>query len=196
MDSRLQRVGGTRPAHLRKSDAPRVAQAIVDAIGGKARILSGMSHDIMYLEFVKDKSYTVVVRGDDWRKIFPFFRYSSKSYNPVIPPPNEPPPIMSPQPNRTMKQPPENPAGGLRSFLACFPFDEYSKLQKLLSMLSLDDLDKSKPVYKDSDPTPSDGIEWLPPQQRTDSASSDAALYNQLVKVLQQLFPIDYPTTY
>jgi len=196
VDSRLQRIGGTRLVHIRYSDVPRIAQAIVDAVGGRARVLSGLSHDVPYLEFIKDQAYTVVVRGDDWRKIFPFLRYSSNAYKPVIPPSNQPPPIPSPQPNRVMEAPPVNPAGGLQSFLEGFPFDEYSKIQRLLTTLSVNNIDKQTLPSKASYPLP-DASSLIPPEHRKDSSSfSDAALYNQLVVVLQQLFPTDFPTTY
>lgn len=196
MDSRLQRVGGTRLAPLRYSDAPRVAQAIVDAVEGQARVLSGQSHDVTYLEFVRDKMYNVVIRGDDWRKIFPFLRYSSASYKPVATPSDQPSPIPSPQPNRMMYPPPVNPAGGLRSFLEGFSFAEYSKIQNLLTTLSVDNLDKQALPAKASNPIP-DAPSLVPPNQRTDSMSfSDAELYNKLVFMLQNLFPTDFPTTY
>ena len=158
-------------------------------------MLSGMSHDMPYVEFVKDRAYTVVVRGDDWRLIFPFFRYSTTAYNPVIPPANQPPPIMSPQPNRTMQQPPENPAGGLKSFLDGMPFEVYSKIQKLLTTLSINDFDKPMPAFKASRPI-LDPSSWIPQERRPDYSSySSAILYNKLVELLQELFPRDYPTT-
>jgi len=195
MDSRLQRVGGTRLTHIRYSDVPRVAQAIIDAMAGRARVLSGRSHTTPYVEFVRDQAYTVVVRGDDWRKIFPFLRYSSASYRPVIPPGNQPPPIMSPQPKRTMQPPPVNPAGGLQSFLEGFQFDEYSKIQKLLTTINLGGVDHPSPAWRPSTPFP-DPPSLIPPQQRTDSFSyTDTVLYNRLVQVLQQLVPTDFPTT-
>jgi len=196
MDSRLQRVGGTRLVNLRRSDAPRVAQAIVDFIGGRAKIFRGQSKDTVFVKFVREDEYTVVVREDDWRKIFPFFRYSTSSYSPVIPPPNEPPPIMSPQPNRLMPQPPENPAGGIQSFLGYFSFDEYSKIQQLLTTLKFRDFGGLSPSFKALNPVP-DGTPLEPPEQRVNSSDDPKAdLYNQLVKVLQQLFPVDFPTTY
>lgn len=163
---------------------------------GRARVLSGMSHDVPYVQFIRDGFYTVVIRGDDWRKIFPFFRYSSGAYRPVIPPGNEPPPIMSPQPNRTMKQPPVNPAGGLRSFLEGFAYDEYSKIQRLLTTISIDSVDRIGPASQPSTPLP-DPTSMLPPEQRTDSTSfHETSLYNRLVVVLQQLFPTDFPTRF
>ena len=161
---------------------------------GKARVLSGVSHDMPYVEFVRDKAYTVVVRGDDWRKIFPFLRYSSARYRPVIPPGNEPPPIPSPQPNRTMPVPPVNPAGGLRSFLDEMPFDEYAKLQRLLTMMELTNVDQPHPAWRPSNPFPNP-TSLIPPTQQRDSTSfTDTTVYNRLVAVLQQLFPTDYPT--
>jgi hypothetical protein len=93
MTSRWIRVGGRRLLPLTYSDVPRVAQAITDAIRGKARVTSGISGDTPFVKFVRDQSYVVVIRGDDWRKIFPFFRYSTDQYEPVIPPLNQPDPI-------------------------------------------------------------------------------------------------------
>lgn len=197
MDSRLQRVGGDRLAHLRYSDAPKVAQAIVDAIDGRARVLSGQSHDTAYVQFVRDKSYSIAIRRDDWRKIFPFFRYSAAAYRPVIPPSNQPPPVVSPQPNRTMQQPPENPAGGLKSFLDGLPFPEYSKIQKLLTVLAFKDFEKPSSWARTSVYTDQNATSLIPQEQRKDfSELPSNALYNKLVHVLQQLFPVDFPTTY
>ncbi len=194
MDSRLQRVAGGRVAHLRRSDAPRVAQAIVDAEYGRARVLGGVSKNIPYLEFVREKSYSVVVRLDDWRKILPFFRYSANAYKPVIPPEQPPPPIPSPQPNRVMPPPPVNPAGGLQSFLEGFPFDEYSKLQKLLTTATINRLDTIG-LGVALDPMP-DVYELNPPERRVDATNSpQTTLYNQVVALLEQLFPEDFPTT-
>jgi len=197
MDSRLQRVGGSRLVSLRYSDAPRVAQAIVDSAFGLAKVFSGLSHGVTYVEFIKDRHYTVVVRGDDWRKIFPFLRYSSNAYRPVTPPENQPPPILSPQPNRVMQPPPENPAGGLTSFLAGFPFDEYSKIQKLLTTTKINSLEAPLGSGVPLHPKAADGWELLPPQQQTDMSDFRmASMYNQLVPLLQKLFPTDFPTTY
>lgn len=189
-------MGGDRLAHLRYSDAPKVAQAVVDAINGQARVLTGVSRDTSYVEFVKDGIYTVVVRGDDWRLIFPFFRYNTAAYRPVVPPLSPPPPVMSPQPNRLMQQPPENPAGGLRSFLDGLPFDVYSKIQRLLTTLAIYDFDRQMPAFLASSPI-AEPSSLIPPEQRRDFSSfTDDTLYNKLVFVLRSLFPRDYPTTY
>jgi len=195
VDSRLQKIDGFRLVHLRYSDVPRVAQAIVDAVNGRAKVLSGLSHDVPYLKFVKDKTYTVVIRGDDWQKIFPFLRYSSASYKPVIPPETQPPPIVSPQPDRVMYPPPVNPAGGLQSFLEGFPFDEYRKIQQLLTTLSIDNIDRQALPSKALNPI-SDPSSLTPPEQSSDLSFNDKQLYNQLVLVLQKLFPTDFPTKY
>lgn len=192
MDSRLQRVGGQRLAHLMYSDAPRVAQAITDAMMGRARVLSGMSHDTPYVEFVRPNAYTVVVRGDDWRVIFPFLRYGSGNFTPVVPPPNQPALIPSPQPNRLRQPSPVNPGPGLRSFLENFPFDQYSKIQKLLTVSNLTS-DRPTPNYLASNPV-QPPISLTPPEQRADGYDS-LEPYNHLVGILQQLFPTDYPTS-
>jgi len=196
MDSRLQRVGGGRLTHLRRSDAPKVAQAMVDALYGRARVLSGISKDTAYVEFVRDNSYAVVVRGDDWKKIFPFLRYSVSGFQPVIPPGNPPDPILSPQPNRVMPPPPESPTGAMTSFLDGLPFDEYSKIQKLLSITSVNTLDPPSPPARQTIPagSPSD---VLPPIRRQNSLNfREDFLFNNLVQLLQQLFPVDYPTKF
>jgi hypothetical protein len=94
-----------------------------------------------------------------------------------------------------MQPPPVNPAGGLQSFLEGFQFDEYSKIQKLLTTINLGGVDHPSPAWRPSTPFP-DPPSLIPPQQRTDSFSyTDTVLYNRLVQVLQQLFPTDFPTT-
>jgi hypothetical protein len=154
---------------------------------GRARVLSGLSHDTPYLEFVRQNVYTVVVRGDDWKLIFPFLRYGSGDFTPVIPPPNPPPLIPSPQPQRLRVPSPVNPGKGLRSFL---PFDVYSKIQRLLTTSNLNE---ERPVtYKASIPVlPS--VPLVPPVQRVDGNAEEP--YNRLVGILQQLFPTDFPTS-
>jgi hypothetical protein len=194
MDSSLRRVGGKPLKHLRYNDVPRVAQAITDFFCGGARVTSGVSGDTPYVQFTKDKAYTVVIRGDDWRRIFPFLRYSSNDYSPVVPPGNQPDPILSPQPNRTMQVPPDNPGKGLRSFLSQLPYYEYEQIQKLLTMLELDEVDKPRVQSRPSRPLPYP-THLYPTGQRQD-AGLNAGFYNQIVLVLQQLFPVDYPTTY
>jgi hypothetical protein len=197
MDSRLQLINGQRLAHIRRSDAPRVAQAIVDAEYKLARVRSGLSHDTPYLEFTRDSAYTVVVRGDDWRKIFPFLRYSEDSYRVVIPPANVPPPIPSPQPNRVMPSPPQNPAGGLQSFLEDFPFDQYSQIQKLLTTTTINRMDAPVGSSLALNPLPADSVYLAPGQSRFNAMTQQQAdLYNRVVSLLEQLFPQDFPTTF
>ena len=195
MDSRLKHVGGARLSRLRKSDLPRVAQAIVDFSHGKARVLSGVYGDTTYVQFIRDRSYSIAIRGDEWSKIYPFFRYSTARYQPVQPPGNKPDLIPSPQPNRLREAPPESPDGGQKSFLEHLPYPEYLKIQQLLTMLSMEGWDpkaiQSKPS-KDLPYPPS----LLPSRKRTDGFFSDREFYNRLVAVLEQLFPFDYPTTY
>jgi hypothetical protein len=194
MDSRLQPISGHRLVHLRRSDAPRVAQAIVDAELGRARVVLGLHHDVPYVQFIRDGFYAVVVRGDDWKKIFPFFRYSLSGYNPVTPPPNPPPPIPSPQPNRVRQPPPVSPANGLTSFLENLPFDQYSKIQNLLTTTSIDHLG-ALGLGASLDP-PEEVYEVNPPERRMDATdSSSTALYNRVVALLEQLFPEDFPTS-
>lgn len=194
MDSRLRRVGGRPLVHLRRSDVPRVAQAITDFLCGGSRVLSGIAGDTPYVEFVKDQAYSVVIRGDDWRRIFPFLRYSTDSYNPVIPPGNEPDPVPSPQPNRLMPPPPEKPAGGLRSFLSKLPFYEYQRIQQLLTALDVDSVDHLRTQAQPSSPLPYP-TDLYPTGQRKDAVFKNSFLYEAIVLLLQELFPVDYPTT-
>lgn len=188
MDSRLKRVGGTRLVHLRYSDAPRVARAILDAFDRKATVYSGLSHDTPYVEFVHPNLYTVVVRGDDWKRIFPFLRYGSGRFTPVDPPGIKPPRIPSPQPNRDMEQPPVSPSGSLRSFLDHFDYFEYRKIQGLLTASRL----SQEPRRSDQRSTGLGGSDWIPQPRHNDGI--DVEVYNRLVDILQQLFPTDFPT--
>ena len=158
---------------------------------GRARVLSGVSHDTPYLEFVREGAYTVVVRGDDWDLIYPFLRYGSGDYTPVIPPPNEPPRVPSPQPQRLRVPSPVNPGQGLRSYLEHLPFDVYSKIQRLLTTSNLT---QDRPAsLKASNPVPPP-VPLSPPRQRVDGYAA-AEPYNRLVGILQQLFPTDFPTS-
>lgn len=189
MDSRLQRIAGTRLVHLRRSDAPRVATAILDYFAGRSKVLSGISHDTPYVELVRPNVYTVLVRGDDWRRIFPFLRYGSGPFTPVEVSGNRPARIPSPQPNRDMEPPPINPGLGLRSFLEHFDHYEYRKIQNLLTSSRLSQEPRPTSDRPQIDPPAS----WDPPSQQLDGL--DAEAYNRLVDILQQLFPADYPTT-
>jgi hypothetical protein len=159
-------------------------------------VFSGQIGDVPYIEFNRDGVYSVIIRGDDWRKIYPFFRYSSDAYRPVTPPLNEPPPIPAPQPNRVMPPPPVNPAQGFRSFLEGFAFDEYSKIQRLLTTFNVPSVDRPTRPYR---PTRSQEVppSLIPPEHKTDSdALYETEVYNKLVEVLQQLFPTDFPTRF
>jgi hypothetical protein len=94
-----------------------------------------------------------------------------------------------------MKQPPENPAGGLQSFLE-FTFDEYSKIQKLLTTFSVDNLDRPTMAGKPNS-FPETPASLTPLEQRLDfSDRTSTVLYNKLVFVLQNLFPRDFSTTH
>ena len=192
---RLKRIAGGRLSRIRKSDVPRIAQAIIDFSHGKCRVMSGIFVDTPYVQFVRDRTYSIAIRGDEWSKIYPFFRYSTARYQPVQPPGNKPPPIPSPQPNRLMEVPPESPDGGLQSFLQHLPYSEYVKIQELLTMLSMDDWDPKAIQAKPSKNLPYP-TSVQPARQRADGFFTDTVFYNRLVAVLEQLFPVDYPTTY
>jgi len=194
MDSRLQRLGGGRLAHLRYLDAPKVAQAIVDAEYGQARVSTGISHDIPYVKFIRGNIYTVVVRGDDWRRIFPFLRYGSEHFTPVIPPAIQPPPIPSFQPNRVVQPPPENPSNGLTTFLTGFPYDEYSKIQTLLGTGTVNSLDAPSGAWKPLN-SERNGVDMVVSSNATFASFKQEELFKRLLDVLQKLFPTDFPTT-
>jgi hypothetical protein len=87
-----------------------------------------------FIEFVYPGQYSVVVRGDDWRKIFPLVRHGAGAFHPVDPPSLPPKPIPSPQPNRLMPPPPLNPGDGFTSFLSYFTWEEYTQLQQLTTL--------------------------------------------------------------
>jgi len=185
-------VSGQRLVPLLYSDAPRVAQALVDKLLGRAKVFSGVVGSTPYIEFRYPGAYSVVIRGEDWRRIFPFVRYGSGYFHPVTPPAIRPDPIPSPQPNRTMQVPPEKPGDGFTSFLSFFTWDEYSAIQRLLPMTNVGREAKGT-AYKPSNPVP-DPIEINPPPRRTDQ-SGMPDVYDRLVEILQHLFPKDFPTS-
>lgn len=190
MDSRLKTVRGSRLAHLLYSDAPRVAQALVDKLRGRAKVFSGVVGSTPYIEF-RAPGYSVVIRGDDWRKIFPFIRFGSGYFHPVIPPATQPDPIPSPQPNRVRPAPPENPGDGFTSFLGFFTWDEYSTIQRLLPISNVG-RDRLGLSYMATRPVPEPFVINPPPRRTDQFEMSD--VYDRLVAVLQKLFPRDFPT--
>jgi hypothetical protein len=191
MDERLIKVDGHRLVHLLYSDAPRVAQALVDKMHGRAKVYSGVVGTTPYLEFLYPGVYSVVIRGDDWRKIFPLIRYGSGVYHPVFPPVSPPPLVPAPQNERFLNPPPQNPGTGFTSFLAHFTWEEYKQLQQLLTMSNVGQ--ESKPLqYKPFGVGP-DPVPLAPPTQRLDH-SGVPDVYERLVGMLQQLFPRDFPT--
>jgi hypothetical protein len=192
MDSRLKTVDGQRLVHLLYSDAPRVAQALVDKMLGRAKLSAGVVGTTPYLEITYPGVYSVLIRGDDWKKIFPLIRYGSGTFQPVLPPAIQPDPILSPQPNRTMQPPPVNPGDGFTSFLAFFTWDEYLQLQRLLTMSNVSQQLRSR-FYKPFDMVP-DPVSINPPTRRTDQ-SGMPDVYDRLVGLLQLLFPKDFPTS-
>jgi len=191
MSSRLRKVGGGRLVHLRYSDAPRVAQAILDAMEGRAQVVHGVAGDTHYLQFVRKGGYKITIRKDDWLKIFPFVRYSTKNFTPVIPPGNKPAAIPSPQPNRLMQVPPESPDDGLTSFMEGLPYDEYRKVQELMTTLSLGTYRQD--VLQEFEENPP---ALYPLEKDFDGPVYHRDIFFRLVYVLQRLFPTDFPTTF
>jgi len=185
-------VNGQRLVHLLRSDAPRVAQALVDKLLGRAKVFSGVVGRTPYIEFVYPRVYSVVIRWDDWEKIFPLIRYGSGFFQPVIPPDAPPDPIQSPQPDRTMPVPPVNPGEGFTSFLSFFTWDEYAQIQRLLTISNVG-REAIVPGFKASNPLP-EPVSLNPPTRRTDQ-SGMPDVYDRLVDMLQQLFPNDFPTS-
>jgi hypothetical protein len=165
---------------------------MVDKLLGRVKVFSGVIGSTPYIEFVYPGVYSVVIRGDDWQKIFPLIRYGSGYFQPVTPPAIQPDPIPSPQPNRTMQVPPVNPGDGFTSFLSFLTWDEYTQIQRLLPLSNVG-LDPTAMLYKPSNPVP-DPVSLNPPTHRT-SQSGMPDVYDRLVVMLQQLFPQDFPTS-
>lgn len=195
MDERLTRVNGQRLVHLLRSDAPRVARALVDKMQGRASVYSGVVGITPYLEFAYPGVYSVVIRGDDWRKIFPLIRYGSGDFIPVIPPDAPPPLVPSPQNDRLLNPPPRNPGTGFTSFLAFFTWEEYKQIQGLLTLSNVGEeagssAQKHTPFNYAVDP-----ISFNPPTRESNQAGGMSDVYDRLVGMLQQLFPQDFPTS-
>jgi hypothetical protein len=191
MDARLTKVDGHRLVHLLRSDAPRVAQALVDKMIGRAQVHAGVVGRIGYVEFVYPGVYSVVIRADDWRKIFPLIRYGSGEFSPIPALVTPPALVPSPQGDRPMNPAPLNPGAGYTSFLAFFTWEETQRIQRLLTMSNVgrDAPSRSRNAFETA-PAP---VPLVPPERRTDqSAMPD--VYDRLVGMLQQLFPLDYPT--
>ena len=180
MDSGLSRLAGDRLRHLRYSDAPRVAQAILDNLSGANQVTHGLFGTVPFVKFVRPGVYSLAIRGDDWRKIFLFLRYGSGSFKPVFPPANPPPPIPARQPNRVEAVPYENPGQGITNFFGGLPYDQYVKLQGLLT---------ASRIYNGS---ASVVDSYVPTAIRHDGL--DDRSFNSLVDILQQVFPVGFPT--
>jgi hypothetical protein len=76
--------------------------------------------------------------------------------------------------------PPENPGQGITTFFEGLPFDQYSKLQRLLTASRLYDGSASKIDDYAPSTVKHDGV--------------DDRSFNSLVNILQQVFPVGFPT--
>ena len=190
MDEHLRRVSGHRLAHLLSSDAPRVAQALVDKMHGRAKVFAGVVGSTPYVEFVHPGAYSVVIRGDDWRKIFPLIRYGTGEFTPVVPP--EVPPVLVPAPqnDRLINPPPKNPGAGFTSFLAFFTWDEYRQIQQLLTTSNVG---RPEPQSSLGHAKPFGITSELPIALNPPAQQAIPGVYERLVGVLQELFPRDFP---
>lgn len=193
MDERLTQVSGQRLVHLLRSDAPRVARALVDKMQGRATVHSGVAGTTPFVEFVRPGIYSVVIRLDDWRRIFPLIRYGSGDFRPVVPSDGPPALVAAPQHQRLANPPPDNPGPGFTSFLAHFSWDEYTLIQRLLTMTNVAVEPKgvgAKPLNAPVDP-----VSFNPPTRLSDQSSWKSDVYERLVGMLQLLFPQDFPVS-
>lgn len=164
---------------------------MLDGLTGRARVSCGISGSTPYVQFLCPGVYSVLIRGDDWRKIFPLVRYGSGYFEPVNPPDTPPADILSPQPNRTMRPPPVTPGVGFTSFLQFFTWREYVQIQRLLTV---NNLGSEPAAFQQSQGAP--GPVWLdPPPLRLDQLAM-RDVYGRLVGLLQYLFPTKIPTSY
>jgi hypothetical protein len=166
MDSRLWQINGKRLTRLMRSDLPQVARGIVDAEQGIAEVHTGIVRDTAYVVLRRPGIYEVIVRGDDWAKIIPFFRNSSGKGAPVATSATPPAAIPSPQPARMMQPPPQAPVGGQQSFLEGFNHTELTQLQGLLSSQAIGGLDQRGGDF-----------------------------YTRVLTILEALFPDEFPTS-
>lgn len=130
----LQYVGSRRLVHLQKRDARRVAR-ILSSHDVTVRL--GGARGILYVELQTPRELPLRVRMDDWRKIVPFIRYSSKVLPPISLPalgPTPPANIPSPQRNETIPPAPVNPGPEITSYLAGFDYPTYRQIVNLLPL--------------------------------------------------------------
>lgn len=198
MDARLWLINGVRATRLRRSDLPKVAQAIVDFERGRAEARAGYVRETAYVNLRRKNAYDVVIRGDDWAKIVPFLRNSSSRFTPKIMPPEQPPPVLSPQPNRVMQPPPPNPSVGQQSFLEGFDYATLAKIEALLTTTTVDALEGPSLPSKPMNPV-GNGIRiefpglYAAPVDSLDQQQK--SLYDRVLALLEQLFPEDFPTS-
>ncbi len=181
MDSFLWRIDGARLTSLRRPDLPKVARAIVDAERGEARVFTGYTRETPYVRIHRVGAYDVFIRGEDWDKIVPFLRNTGSRFSPAVLPSTPPPPIPSPQPNRTMQPPPPNPWGGLRSFVDKFDYQTMRHIEGMLTAFQV----KPPPSL------PSKLSNTMEPNSQLDAREEQ--FYNNMLQMLQQLFPDDFP---
>lgn len=89
MDERLSYWRGARVGHLRRTDLPPVALAIVAHIERRALAWRMEVEDQEMIRIYRDDGQiSVFIRGEDWAKIAPYVR--DGFWNPVVAPPGPP----------------------------------------------------------------------------------------------------------
>lgn len=73
MDQRLSYFGGARPHRLTRNDTDLFAKAIVDYLFRDASV-SVLTMQNIPCVFFKGRDVECLVRGDDWKKVFPYLK--------------------------------------------------------------------------------------------------------------------------
>ena len=201
MDARLWSIGGKRLNRLRREDLGPLADALADASQGLAKVGVNRARGITYVSLKRPGAYTLYVRGEDWERIMPFLRHSTDSFRLVRLPVEPPDPVLSPQPNRTMAPIRYGLSGG-RSYMDRFPYETERQLTDLLSQQSFSSLDKPQVPARPLNNPPSNPQVTYPPAVSGQTLKPHDALdmrdeqfRRQVVELLLQLFPDDFPTS-
>lgn len=201
MDTRLGHLNGRRFVGLKGIDLPQLAQAIVDVERGRARVRVGSTQGTPYVQLTRDGIYDVVVRGEDWAKILPFFRSNTFSNSTLAAMPEQSPPdVMSPQPKRTMSAPYPVPDNGLTSPLEGLDYATARTVVEGLSATSFDQGGRFPARRLDTSSDAPRAMNPQPPTLTTEIASVELnfrkqRLYNQVLAYLYKVFSEDFPTT-